>query len=119
MKNETDEEFRRRIMREAAVSSVGFRCGECSRIAYYRETEQWECGGSYCNPSSRACGLFRPCKGRPVDGTFPAGEGPNFGPARDNALKTSRRSPRSMRRTPSPNQNPCVARRFSPTSTLS
>ena len=88
MKKEMDEEFKRRIMREAAVSGAGFRCGECSRIAYYRETDQWECGGSYCNPSSRACGLFRPSKGRPVDGTFPPGEEPNFGPARDKALKT-------------------------------
>lgn len=88
MNTETDEERKERLKREVAVLKAGFRCGECSRISYYRETEQWECEGSYCSPSSRACGKFRLSGGRPVDGTFPPGEGPNFGPARDEALKT-------------------------------
>ena len=88
MKKETDKEFKRRIMREATVAGAGFRCGECSRISYYRETDQWECGGSYCNPSSRACGLFRLSEGGPVEGTFPSGSSPCFGVAREKALKT-------------------------------
>lgn len=88
MSKESKKDMIRRLTREAAVIGGGFRCGECAYISYYRETEQWECWGSYCNPSSRACGRFKPSsRQHPVDGTFPAGEGPALGPDRDEALK--------------------------------
>jgi len=88
MDKESEKDRRRRLAREIAVFGGNFRCGECSRICYYRETEQWECQGSYCNPSERACWRFRLSGGRPVEGTFPTGRGPNLGPARDKALET-------------------------------
>ena len=88
MDKESKKDRIRRLTREAAALSGNFRCGECTYICYYRETEQWECRGSYCNPSSRACGRFRLSGSPPVEGTFPTGGGPSLGPARDKALAT-------------------------------